>query len=172
MHRRLVSILLAGSAVSVLAGAAIALGNSVSTTPAPAFVRSVESPSPGGPVTARADGSTTTTGAGHEGEHGGDGGFDADPSTTTSTTTLTAPAPAMTPPPAPGDDPATHDVGDDHGNDATTIDDPAGGATTSATVLAGSGGHDDPATHDLGDDHGGSGGSGGGHGSGPGSGDG
>jgi hypothetical protein len=82
------------------------------------------------------------------------------------------------------DDPATHDVGDDHGgttssaprassDDGATHDvgDDHGGATTSNS---GRGGADDPATHDATDDHGGtSGGSGsgsddsgsGGHGS-------
>ena len=42
MNRRLASVLLAGLAVSTLTGVTIALANSVSTTPAPAFVRSVD----------------------------------------------------------------------------------------------------------------------------------
>src|SRR5688500_19874524 len=78
MNRRLASIRLAGFAVSVLTGVAIALGNSVSTNPAPAYVRTVDP--------ASADGSdsdstvTTFNDRGGDRDRTGDG--DDDDSTT------------------------------------------------------------------------------------------
>ena len=71
------------------------------------------------------------------------------PTLPTSTPTTPAPTtPAVVPPTAPSgsnDDPATHDVGDDHG-----VDDPA------THDVGDDHGVDDPATHDVGDDHSGS----------------
>jgi hypothetical protein len=59
----------------------------------------------------------------------------------------------MTTAPGSNDDPATHDLGDDHGGDRSVT--PTTGATTSTTMTTAPGSDDDPATHDLGDDHGG-----------------
>jgi len=132
MNRRLASVLVAGSSMAVLTGAAVALGNSVSTEPAPAFVRSFE---PG----AAGDNGGTDDPATHDlgDDHGDDGARTSTTGTAVATTATTGTARATTVTSLRGrDDDPTHDVGDDHG----------------------SGGHgaDDPATHDLVDDHGGS----------------
>ena len=63
-----------------------------------------------------------------------------------------------------GDDPATHDVNDDHGGDRSGDNgghrsggngDDRAVATSGGGADGGGGGADDPATHDVGDDHGG-----------------
>jgi len=174
MNRRLASILLAGFSVSVATGTAIALGNAVSTTPPPAFVHSVEPGSSGGTddgaghdagddrrsVAGRTSPSSSTVATTAEGTTG-----------TTSTTGSTSKVTTGTSGPATtvttfddhgSDDPATHDVGDDHGDDRTK---PTTSTSTPSTTVSTFDGHgdDDPATHDVGDDHGGDGS--GGHGS-------
>ncbi|MDQ1490794.1 MAG: hypothetical protein QOJ23_3308 [Actinomycetota bacterium] len=147
--RRILSALIVAGSVTGLGGVAFAVANSVSTTPAPAFVSRL-APDP----------------AGDSGSNSGPGRRDDAPSTTSSS------GPATSIGTGGHDDPATHDVGDDRGGatGSTTVttaagghDDPAthdvgddhGGATGSTTVTTAGGGHDDPATHDVGDDHGG-----------------
>lgn len=56
----------------------------------------------------------------------------------------TTPSPVPSPSVTHTDDPATHDVGDDHGSDDPATHD-----------VNDDNGNDDPATHDVGDDHGG-----------------
>jgi hypothetical protein len=121
MNRRLVSVLLAASSMTVLTGAAVALGNSVSTTPAPAFVRSAESGLSGDdhgsddPATHDlgdddgSDGNGADDPATHDlgDDHGGSASLTTSTSTPSTTVTTTAGG---------ADDPASHDAGDDGGH--------------------------------------------------------
>ena len=151
MNRRIASILLAGFTVSAATGAAFALGNAVSTTPSPAFVRSIEpaSHSTDDPATHDA-GDGHGRGSGRSGpsssatvgiEKATDAGGDQGPA---------SPGPVVDGHGA--DDPVNHDVTDDHGDHRGTV----GTTTTSspATATVDDHGADDPATHDIGDDQG------------------
>lgn len=172
MNRRLASILLAGFSVSVATGTAIALGNAVSTTPPPAFVHSVEPGSSDGTddtaghdaeddrrsVAGRTSPSSSTVATTAEGTTGTTG------SPSKVTTSTSGPATTVTTFDDHGsDDPATHDIGGDHGGDRTN---PTTSTSTPSTTVTTFDDHglDDPATHDVGDDHGGDGGDDGGSG--------
>ena len=145
MNRRVLSVLLAGFSVSVATGAAIALGNSVSTTPEPAFVRSAETESES-PSTTASTGTTSITGT--------------TPSTGRTTTTG-APATTVTTFDDHGsgghgaDDPATHDVGDDKGGDRATTS--TSTPSTTATTFDDHGGGDDSDNSGSGSSNSGSG---------------
>lgn len=167
MNRRLVSVLFAGFSMIVATGAAFALGNSVSTTPPPAFVQSSEIRSGGAddPATHdagddrrsvdRRSATTATTGTAGTTARSGKATTPTAPKNTVTTTDDHGSGGHGADDPAThdlGDDPATHDLGDDHGglrDDSTTSP-----STPSTTITTAASGNDDPAGHEAGDDGG------------------
>jgi hypothetical protein len=130
MLKRPASLALIAVAIPAFAGIAYAATQSVSSEPAPKVV--VPTPSSTEPDPTAATAVTPSTGPSQGPATGGD-----DLSTPSATVVSERDTTGTTLP----DDPAAHDLADDHG----------GGSGDGA---------DDPATHDLGDDHGGERGSG------------
>jgi hypothetical protein len=132
MQKRIATIVLGVLSIPALGGVAYAASHSVSDTPSPQVVIPASARSSVNGADDVTQGTTTANTSAR------DRGTDD----TTRSTVATGGTQATSP--AHGDDPATHDVGDDHGGANVTA------VTTTPNTVAG----DDGPNHDAGDDHG------------------